>query len=146
MKAKYVKDCLNEKFKQDTDAVKDMGIGYTKRTVNSKSFKILQFIESKGEEGASLKEIQYFIWTELDGYTPESFYTKSRSYKEWGTNKIRLGQRKTRGHWNTQLLGGSHYHTGLLHKYCEQNPKTHKWIIKKMPKPKENMYDWKKWN
>ena len=50
MKAKYVNECLNEKFKEDSDPIKDMGIGYSKRTLDSKSFKILQFIENKGKE------------------------------------------------------------------------------------------------
>jgi hypothetical protein len=142
MKAKYVKDCLNEKFKEGSDPVKDMGIGLSERTLNSKSFKILLFIESKGQEGASLKEIQYFIWTVLNGHSHESFYRRSRDYTDWKTSAPRKGQRKTRGYWNTNLLGSGGSHQGLLHKYCVQDAKTHKWILNHMPNPKENMYDW----
>ena len=140
MRAKFV----NEKFTEDSDPIKDLNIGYGKKPL-TKSWKILDFIKSKGEEGASLKEIQYFIWTKLDGKTPESFYRRSRDYTDWETGNPRKGQRKTRGHWNTQLLGGMHYHEGLLHKYCEKNPVTKKWVIKRMPKPGENFYDWKKY-
>jgi len=144
MKAKLIKDYLNEKFIKESDPIEDMGIGHSKRTLNSKSFKILLFIESKGKEGASLKEIQYFIWTKLDGYSHKSFYERSSDSWDWETNNRRKGQRKTRGHWNTQLFGGSHYHEGLLHKYCEQNPETNKWVLRDLPLPQENMYNWKK--
>jgi hypothetical protein len=132
-----------EKFKEQSDPIEDMGMNYSKRTVDSKSFKILQFIESKGKEGASLKEIQFFIWTELDGYSPESFWiTSAEKYpNSVGADPKR---RATRGHWNTQLLGGMYYHKGLLHKYCVQNPTTHRWILKRMPDPNEKMYDWPK--
>jgi hypothetical protein len=131
-----------EKFQENSDPIKDMGMAYSKRTVNSKSFKILEFIGSKGKEGASLKEIQFFIWTELDGYSPESFWITSREkYPERGGTE---NKRATRGHWNTQLLGGRYYHQGLLHKFCKQDPKTKKWILKRMPDAKEKMYVWPK--
>jgi len=94
------------------------------------TWKVLEFIKSKGKEGASLKEIQLFIWVET-GHDEDDFYTKVR-----GEN-----QRKTRGHWNTQLLGGMHYHEGILHKYCEKNDKG-KWVLVKMPKKDENLYNW----
>jgi len=144
MKAKYVNECLNEKFKDESDPITDMGIGYSKRILNSKSFKILKFIESKGKEGASLTEIQHYIWTELEGHSEESFWTKSptSSYSIKQGKSYDTSARKTRGHWNTQLFGGPHYHEGLLHKYCEKNPVTKKWVLKSWPKPKENMYNW----
>jgi len=66
MRAKFV----NEKFTEDSDPIKDLNIGYGKKPL-TKSWKILDFIKSKGEEGASLKEIQYFIWTEVQGYSDE---------------------------------------------------------------------------
>lgn len=138
---------MNEKFKAESDPIQDMGIGYSKRTLDSKSFKILQFIGSKGKEGASLTEIQHFIWTELDGYDEESFwkkqYVQGYNYKTGKTYPS--SARKTRGHWNTQLFGGPSYHEGLLHKYCVKNPDTKKWVLKKMPDPKIPMYQWRKW-
>jgi hypothetical protein len=139
VRAKFV----NEKFKEDTDPIKDMGIGYSARTLNSKSWKILEFIGSKEEEGASLTEIQRFIWTKLDGYSEKSFWEKSPAYDPYRSSMINKGAglRKTRGHWNTQLFGGFHYHEGLLHKYCNKN-KNRKWVLKRMPQPKEKMYNW----
>lgn len=139
-----IKESVNEKFKQDSDPIKDLGIGYSKSTLDSKSFKILQFIGSKGKEGASLTEIQHFIWTELDGYSEESFWITSaeKNTREWNTP---AKQRATRGHWNTQLFGGMHYHEGLLHKYCEKSPITKKWVLKRLSGTKEKMYDWPKY-
>ena len=139
MRAKFV----FEKFKEESDPIKDLNIGYPEKQINTKSWKILKFIESKGEEGASLKEIQYFIWTELSGYSDKSFWEKNKlrpnQYK-YGANL----QRKTRGFWNTNLLGsgGPYYRgkPGLLHKYCKKSEVTHKWVLERMPKPNEKFY------
>ena len=127
MRAKLV----NEKFIEDSDPVKDMGIGYKKRVLQSMTWKVLDFIKSKGEEGASLTEIQHYIWTELEGHSEESFWQK-----DWSNI------RKTRGHWNTQLFGGMHYHDGVLHRFCKKNTQNKKWVFVKYPEPNENLYNW----
>lgn len=135
MKAKFI----FEKFKQNSDPIKDMGIGYSKKQLNSKAFKILSFIRSKGEEGASLTEIQFYIWTELNGYSAESFWEKDRT-----------GKRLSRGYWTTNLYGHSIYSyvsrniaygepRGILYKFCIKNNKG-KWVLKRMPRPNERFY------
>ena len=145
MRARYI----NEKFTIQSDPIHDMGIGYSKRVINSTSWKVLEFIESKGEEGASLKEIQHFIWVELYGRSEESFEEKQKIWvynHKTTLNDIRTA-RKTRGYWNTNLLGGGTYrkgtgykhHGGLLHMYCKKNEKG-KWILVKKPEPGEIIY------
>ena len=145
MRAKFV----NEKFTEDSDPIKDLNIGYGKKPL-TKSWKILDFIKSKGEEGASLKEIQYFIWTEVQGYSDESFWKRSSDYHEWETGRFRKGQRASRGYWNTNLFGGGYFYrnqsgnhvrknNGLLGEYCKKNDKG-KWVFVKYPKPGENIY------
>jgi len=51
------------------------------------SRKVLNYIKNKGEAGASLTEIQFYVWVET-GHDPGAFHEKDRN-----------GQRKTRGHW-----------------------------------------------
>ena len=127
---------VNEKFKEESDPVKDMGIGYTPRQLNSKTFKVLDFIKSKGEEGASFTEIQYYIWTVLNGNDSEEFWQKSK-VDTWDYNLNRRGTtkyiRKTRGYWTTQLFGSPGNHEGLLHMCCKKNPETKKWVFVKYP-------------
>lgn len=129
MKAQFV----FEKFTEESDPIKDMDIGYSERMMNSMSFKILKFIENKGKEGAGLTEIQYYIWTELEGHDPQEFWFSYHNY----TNDYK---RKTRGHWTTNLYGTpSAGHIGLLHKFCEKN-QNGKWVLKRFPNPKEKFY------
>ena len=97
----------------------------------TKAWKIIEFIGYKGNEGASLTEIQYYIWTVLDGYSHTDFY-KTRD------NRYSKG-RLTRGHWCTALYGGVHYHTGLF-SYCSKNENTKKWRLEFMPAPNTNIY------
>jgi hypothetical protein len=136
MRAKFV----NEKFTQDSDPIKDMNIGYSKRVLNSKTWKVLEFIKNKGKEGASLTEIQYFIWTKLNKHDPNEFWEKMEV--GWYPKKY---LRKTRGYWNTQLYGAYNSyreyggHRGILNKYCEKNNKG-KWVFKRYPNPKEKLY------
>ena len=142
MRAKFV----FEKFKEESDPIKDLGIGYKKRVIGSMTWKLLEFIKSKGEEGASLTEIQYYIWTELEGHDPDEFWEKRESYgynpKTEKSYPVKL--RKTRGHWNTQLFGGPYYHGGILHRFCKKNPDNRKWVFVRFPKPNERLYDWPK--
>jgi hypothetical protein len=139
MRAKFV----NEKFTDQSDPIKDLQIGYPEKQTNTKSWQVLKFIGSKGEEGASLKEIQHFIWI-LNGHKEKDFWKKDDPRRGW-SDWAYVSQRKTRGYWNTNLLGSSSGYwsqprSGLLHKYCKQNPTTHKWILERMPKPYEKFY------
>jgi hypothetical protein len=130
---------INEKFTEESDPIKDMNIGYGKKALTN-AFKILQFIASKKEEGASFTEIQHFIWVDLQGYDEKEFwekeYVQGYNYKTNQTYQSSL--RKTRGHWNTALYGGSQF-IGLLHQYCKKNEKR-KWVLIKWPKPGENIF------
>ena len=134
---------MPKEFKRGRDPVKSLGLGYGKKP-EKKAWKILEFIGSKGEEGASLTEIQYYIWTELQGYNPDDFWkTSNQQAEELGYR--RYGQpydetRATRGYYNTNLYGGTAT-PGLLHKYCKKNPITKKWVLKRMPEPGENIYE-----
>jgi len=106
---------------------------------NTKAWKILEFIGSKGKKGVGLTEIQHFIWTELDGYSEESFWEPN--IEGWRAEYYGR-QRKTRGHWCTALYGGWMYHTGLFHEYCEKVG-NRKWKLVNMPKPGENIYKYR---
>jgi hypothetical protein len=136
MRAKFV----FEKFEEESDPIRDLNIGYSAKVLNTMSWKILEFIKNKGEEGASLTEIQFFIWTELEGHDPKKFwekeYIQAYNYKTQDTYPT-VG-RRTRGHWNTQLYG-TRRHIGLLNKYCKKNEKG-KWVFVKYPKPDEKFY------
>jgi len=105
---------------------------------NTKAWKVLEFIGSKGKGGVGLTEIQHFIWTKLDGYSEESFWRKDEPSR-WNSFPL---LRHTRGHWCTALYGGFYYHSGLLHEYCEQVGR--KWKLVSMPKKGENIYNYKK--
>jgi hypothetical protein len=143
MRAKFV----NEIFTEDGDPISDMRIGYPKKQVSTKAWRILDFIKNKGEEGASFTEIQHFIWTKLKGLSDKSFWKKE---KTWSYN-YKTGRdypttiRATRGIYCTNLYGteGNYWATdkkpGLLHKYCKKNDKG-KWVLVRMPKPYEAFY------
>ena len=94
---------------------------------NTMSWKLLTWLGSKSTQGATLTDIQYYIWTMLENKDGNEFYHKDHQ-----------NQRKTRGHWNTQLYGGYYYHGGLLHLYCQKI--NGKWVLKNMPKPNEKIY------
>ena len=130
-----------EKFAEKSDPIKDLGIGYKKRILESHTWKILEFIKSKGEEGASLTEIQRYIWVDLEKKDPEEFeekqYYRGYDYKRGETYPTMI--RKTRGHWNTALYGGYNYQ-GILHGICRKNPKTKKWVFERFPRPDERLY------
>jgi hypothetical protein len=148
MKAKYVNECLNEKFADVTDPIKDMNIGYPESQLNRAAWKILKFIEEKGEEGASLTEIQFFIWTECEGHNPEKFWKKEpvRNYNPKTKLMYDTSARRTRGHWNTRLIGsnngnhGERYPQGILLTYCHKNPNNKKWVLTRLPKPNEKFF------
>lgn len=118
-------------FKRGQDPIKSLGLGFGNKP-KTKSWKILEFIKNQGEEGVGLKDIQYYIWTKLQGYSSEDFWKPS---DDSAYNKLRA----TRGHWNTNLYGTG-FRPGLLYKYCKKNPKTKKWVLDRMPRPGENIY------
>lgn len=131
------------KFKRGKDPIKAMSLGYGKKP-ETKAWKILEFIDSKGEEGAGLTEIQYFIWTEIQGYDPDDFWQSSTD--KWGYSQSYGNQphnklRNTRGYYNTALYGGGSMGEGLLHRFCKKNPATKKWVLQRMPGPGENIYE-----
>ena len=128
---KGVQESLTEKFYEDTDPIKDMGIGYGRKG-NTTAFKILLFLQGKGKEGATVKEIQHHLLVTLGDMSEEEFREK------------RFGGRKTRGYWVGGLYGSSGPKLrveGLLYKWCEKDPKTKKWVLKSFPKPGDNMFD-----
>jgi hypothetical protein len=138
-----VRESLNE-FMRGADPKKALDIGPT-RTTKSKAWKILEFIGSKGEEGASFTEIQLYIWTELQGYSEKDFWekddkTRGGSWKDWAGVPLR-GLRSSRGYYATNLYGSGYFTggRGLLHNYCHRNEKR-KWVLDRMPDRKERIY------
>ncbi len=140
-------------FERGKDPKKAMGIGFGKKAA-TKGWKILDFIGSKGEEGASYTEIQEFIFVELNGGTPEDFQKKDRRRyvskfdtlnQRWHGEYQEPGLRKSRGYYSTALSGtrgwamGDKGNKGLLHAYCFKNEKG-KWVLDRMPNPGENIY------
>jgi hypothetical protein len=129
MKAKLV-----EKFQRGQDPIKSMGLGYGSKR-ETIAWKVLEFIKSKGEEGASFTEIQKLAW--MLGHpdrSEEDFYEKNEPTK-WYPN----AQRKTRGYWTTNFGAYSgRERRGLLDYYCKKNDKG-KWVIARWPKPGENL-------
>ena len=131
------------KFKRGTEPKTSMGLGYGKKQ-ETKAWKVLEFIGSKGEEGAGLTEIQRFIWTELNKYPLDNF--EKTSGDKWGfagdsyRNNSYNKTRASRGYWTTRLYG-THWEPGLLPKYCKKKPGTKKWVLDRMPAPGENIYE-----
>lgn len=131
-------------FKRGQEPLKALGLSYGEK-MKTNSWKILEFIKDKGEEGASFTEIQRFIYVDLKGYSEENFQKKDKN--RWirtkhGHGIVEPGLRSSRGYYTDLLYGGSFYsyskNKGLLYKWCEKNDKG-KWIIKKWPKPGENL-------
>ena len=92
-----------------------------KRNVrDTKRFKILDFICEAGGEGRSFSEIQAFV-VQMNGLDWEE---RSPLYPYAPGLRTHPGQsaRKHRGYYCTNLLGGMHYHQGLLHTYCVKLP------------------------
>jgi len=135
-------------FKRGQDPAKSMGLGYGNK-LKTKAWKILEFIGSKGEDGASFTEIQKFIWN-LNGLPEEDFYKTSediareyaqKSGREYNPS-YRFSHDKTRasrGYYATALFGGMHFN-GLLNSYCRKNEKK-KWVLYRMPEPGGNIYE-----
>lgn len=142
----YKERSLIMDFKRGQDTKKSIGLGYGNKMKTS-SWKILEFIGSKGEEGAGLTEIQKYIYVDLQGKPEAEFWEPTtKRFKEYYEDRGRPARasyektRASRGHWNTNLYGSSR-NPGLLHKYCRKNPITKKWVLERMPKPGENIYE-----
>ena len=133
MKAKMINE-----FMRGGDPKRILGLGYGNKP-NTTAWKILEFIGSKGEEGAGLKEIQRFILVNLKGWSEDEFERKE-TYKDWDGNEKNL--RSTRGYYATNLYGSNGMFgggPGLLAKYCHRNA-NRKWVLDRMPNPKEPLY------
>ncbi len=134
---KLVRENINY-FKRGQNPRKSLGIGLNKSLMNTKSWKVLEFIESKESDGgATLTEIQEFIYFELNG-APKG--------KDWFYKKDEFGQRVSRGYWTTQLYSWSGYGYGFrrydygyerkgIFGYCEK--RNGKWFLKKYPREGE---------
>jgi len=98
-------------FRRGQDPIKSLRLGYGNKP-DKKAWKILEFIGSKGEEGAGLIELSS---NDKWGYNYHFPYNKTRA---------------TRGYYGTNLYG-SGSKPGLLHKYCRKNEKG-KWVLERM--------------
>jgi len=122
-------------FTRGGEPRKTLGLSYGNKPQTT-GWKILEFIRSKGEEGASFSEIQLFIW-KLNGHKEEDFWTyewergwNHKLQRDTGMRKVR----KTRGYWTTGL-----YSYGLLPNFCKKNNKG-KWVFQRYPRPGENLF------
>ena len=79
----------------------------------TKTYELMHFIKRAGARGCTFSEIQRFI-VEGNGL-------------DYDARNCR-GRRIRRGYWCTQLLGGPHYHQGLLYTYCVKLPNGN-WIM-----------------
>ena len=65
MKAKFIYESM--KFKRHGSPAESLGLGVNLEKKNTKSWKILEFIKSKEDEGGvGLKEIQEYIYFDLN--------------------------------------------------------------------------------
>ena len=93
--------------------------------------RILNFIRAAGDEGVSLTEIQFYIWTEIKGYVPEEFWEIEEGWAPPGKAAPKL--RKTRG-WYCDPLYGYWAYEGLLYKFCKKSTiKKRNWVIDRYP-------------
>jgi hypothetical protein len=99
----------------------------------TKAFKILEFIELAGEYGRSFSEIQEFIVT-LNGRD----WNEIKLGPDWKPEHERRNVRINRGYYCTILVGGMHYHQGLLHTYCVKLPNG-RWTLTEEIWTRENL-------
>ena len=93
---------------------------------NTKAFKILDHIGASPFTGRSFSEIQEFIVT-LNGLD----WNERATLYPWAPGlrtHAKQSARKYRGYYCTILLGGMHYHQGLLHTYCVKLPNG-RWML-----------------
>lgn len=147
MKALTVNESIS--FQRYRDPKTALGMNYGKKPLTN-TWKILEFIGNKGEEGASFTEIQHFIWTVLWRKSEESFWKKEDRYtenKKGEYKKSKAGIRSTRGIYSVGLIGHGYGHSqsysgneykGILLMWCHKNAKG-KWVLDRMPEPGENV-------
>ena len=145
---------LTEKqdFVRDQDPIKSMGIGYGNK-MKTDAWKILEFIKSKGQEGASFTEIQKFGWI-ISGRSEEDFHKKMSELPKYA-DIMKTGwlkdQRASRGWGVGKLMGSGYAHTrggngnsrariGLLNRFCKKNEKG-KWVLVRMPEVGEPLME-----
>ena len=153
MKAKLVREFLNEAAPikpsgeeipvsnyEESKEPKSKGKDNTK----TKTWQLLKWLGEQ-PDGATLTEIQHYIFVNINGNPEDEFWEKSTSWTTPRRNN-RTGRysetaelRKTRGYWNTQLFGTDFNHGGILHNFCEKVGK--KWVLKRMPDKSELLYD-----
>lgn len=141
MQAKTVNEVINEsspgRILRDNPHAGES----TKDNTKTKTWKLLKWLGEQ-PDGATLTEIQHYIFVDINHNPEEEFWEKSPTrygprtkYKD----RSEISLRKTRGYWNTQLFGTDYNHGGLLHVYCEKVG--NKWVLKRMPTKDELMYD-----
>lgn len=153
-KPKEVSLTEKQNFTRDENPLKSLGIGHGDK-MKTNAWKILEFIRSKGKEGASFTEIQKFDWV-LAGKPEEDFYKKMSEtprYIEYYANSPfkYKDQRVSRGWGVGKLIGSGDYPTrgrsgrsrpriGLLNRFCEKNEKG-KWGLVRMPEVGEPLME-----
>jgi hypothetical protein len=145
---------LTEKqnFVRDENPLKSLGIGHGDK-MKTDAWKILEFIRSKGKEGASFTEIQKFSWI-ISGRSEEDFHKKMSQLPKYDSI-MKTGwlkdQRASRGWGVGKLMGSGYAHTrggrghsrpriGLLNRFCEKNEKG-KWVLVRMPEVGEPLME-----
>ena len=82
---------------------------------------VLEFIRSKGPDGARFTDIQRFV-VEMNGYN----YDEKQPEDIWnGPNMpvTTVMRKRFRGYWCVNLYGTNHFSSrGILPTYCEQLP------------------------
>ena len=128
---------INETFKRGLDPKKAMNIGIHPRH-KTKSWKILEFIDSFGKEGVRYTDIQKYIYFELNKAPFGPDYFSMEEPKKWHS-KDYPRQRAGRGYWATNLYG-TYAKRGLLRNYCVKNDKG-KWVLDHYPsRERKNLY------
>ena len=135
MRAKLVKESIS--FKRGQSSKDTLELGFGSKIMNTKAFKVLEFIADSGEEGRSFTEIQRYIYFDINKAPKGEDWFDKKTQGRWNDKKGHWddhvkGSRVSRGYWNAQL-GSFLDRKGLLDYYCEKNEKG-KWVLKRWPK------------
>jgi len=103
----------------------------------------------KRRDGMTLTEIQQLaaLMSGLDWEDrTEHEFSRNKITGNYEAKRVPGTRRRYRGFWCTYLLGGMHYHQGILHTFCEKGADG-KWrVVKpiekpfKRPNPGQNFY------
>ena len=139
MRARTINETMS--FKRGLDPKKAMNIGVHPRH-KTKSWKILEFIDSFGQEGVRYSDIQKYIYFELNNAPFGPDYFSMEPAKKWNSKEF-PPQRRGRGYWGTNLYGTNRWagnKSGLLKNYCYKN-KQGKWVLDHYPdRNQKNIY------